>query len=185
MAIVTRKASKAVIQLENKFYISTNSSYADNRIKVLNHSDTFGVFDRWGDITPYGEAVQGIYHCGTRFVSESEFLVNGLRPLLLSSAVKEENEILSVDLTNELFEEMEGRPAIPKGVLHIGRSKFLRDGRQYELIDFMNFGGATYQFDVSLSFYGDFKDIFEIRGMKREKSGEIFEIRHLAPNKLR
>src|SRR3954466_404121 len=113
MATITRKASETVIQLENKFYISTNSSYADNRIKVLNHSDTFGIFDRWGDITPYGEAVQGIYHCGTRYLSESEFLINGVRPLLLSSAIKEENEILSVDLTNETFPEKDGSHPIP------------------------------------------------------------------------
>jgi glycogen debranching enzyme len=185
MPVITRRASDAVIQLENQFYISTNSSYADNRIKVLNHFDTFGIFDRWGDITPYGEGLQGIYHRGTRFISQSEFLLNGMRPVLLSSAIKEANEILSVDLTNELLEEMNGRPSIPKGVLHIGRSKFLRDGRQYELIEFMNFGGASYTFEVSLSFYGDFKDIFEIRGMKREKRGEIFEIRHIAENKLR
>jgi glycogen debranching enzyme len=185
MPIITRKPSDAVIQLENKFYISTNSTYADNRIKVLNHSDTFGIFDRWGDITPYGEAVQGIYHRGTRFISQSEFFVNGFRPVLLSSAIKEENEILSVDLTNELIEETEGRASIPKGVLHIGRSKFLRDGRLHEVIEFMNFGERTYEFEAELSFYGDFRDIFEIRGMKREKRGEIFEIRHLASNKFR
>src|SRR5258705_9764678 len=101
------KASDAVIQLENKFYVSTNSSYADNRIKVLNHSDTFGIFDRWGDMTPFGEGIQGIYHHGTRFLSESEFRINGVRPLLLSSAIKEENEILTVDLTNEIFPEMD------------------------------------------------------------------------------
>ena len=49
--------------------------------------DTFGILDRWGDITPYGEAVQGIYHKGTRYISESEFNINDVRPLLLSSSV--------------------------------------------------------------------------------------------------
>jgi glycogen debranching enzyme len=180
-----RKPADAVIQLENKFYISTNSSYADNRIKVLNHSDTFGIFDRWGDITPWGEAVQGVYHCGTRFISRSEFLLNGVRPVLLSSAIKEGNEIFSADLTNELFEAIEDWPAIPKGVLHIGRSKFLRDGRMYEQLEFRNFGGDAYSFEISLNFYGDFKDIFEIRGMKRDRRGEIFEIRHISSDHLR
>jgi len=55
-----------LIQLENKFYISVNSTYADDRVKVLNHVDTFGIFDRWGDIKQIGEEVQGIYHNGTR-----------------------------------------------------------------------------------------------------------------------
>src|SRR2546423_3008640 len=96
-----------VIEVENKFYIATNSSYADNRIKVLNHSDTFGIFDRWGDITPFGEAVQGIYHQVTRFLSESEFRINGVRPLFLSSSIKEENEMFTVDLTNEAFAQIE------------------------------------------------------------------------------
>jgi glycogen debranching enzyme len=183
--VTTRKISDTVIQLENKFYISTNSSYADNRIKVLNHSDTFGIFDRWGDITPYGEAVQGIYHCGTRYLSESEFLINGVRPLLLSSSIKEENEILSVDLTNEAFLKNDAKQSIPKGVLHISRSKFFRDARCYEKIEFRNYGGEMYSFDILLSFYGDFKDIFEIRGLKREKRGEIFEIKHVNPNILK
>src|SRR5436190_22229450 len=153
------RASDTVIQLENKFYVSTNSSYADNSIRILNHSDTFGILDRWGDITPYGEAVQGIYHKGTRYISESEFNINDIRLLLLSSSIKEDNEVFTVDLTNEMFPEIEGKPAIPKGVLHISRSKFLRDGRFYETIEFMNYGNDTYSFSTSLNFHGDFRDI--------------------------
>src|SRR4051812_6387588 len=118
----------AIVQLENKFYISSNSTYADNRIKVLNHTDTFGIFDRYGDIRQFGDEVQGIYHEGTRFISESEFRLNGERPLLLSSAIKEENEILSVDLTNQLFTNEEHGAYIPKFSLHIKRSKFIRNG---------------------------------------------------------
>jgi glycogen debranching enzyme len=179
------RASDTVIQLENKFYVSTNSSYADNSIKILNHSDTFGIFDRWGDITPYGEAVQGVYHKGTRYISESEFNINGDRPLLLSSAIKEDNEIFSVDLTNEAIPEMDGKPPIPKGIIHIFRNKFIRDGRMYETIGFRNFGNVPCAFDASLNFHSDFRDIFEIRGMKREKRGEIFEVRHIGNDKLR
>jgi glycogen debranching enzyme len=179
------RASDTVIQLENKFYVSTNSSYADNSIKILNHSDTFGIFDRWGDITPYGEAVQGIYHKGTRYISESEFNINGVRPLLLSSAIKEANEIFSVDLTNEAIPQLDSKPPIPKGVIHISRNKFIRDGRLYETIGFRNYGNMACAFDASLNFHSDFRDIFEIRGMKREKRGEIFEVRHLGNDTLR
>src|SRR5436190_23345242 len=122
-----------IIEHENQFYISANSSYADSRIKVLNHSDTFGIFDRKGDIKQMGEPIQGIYHEGTRFLSESEFRINGMRPLLLSSAVKEENDILSVDLTNELFAASDSKQAIPKSTLHIERKKFLRNGACHEM----------------------------------------------------
>jgi glycogen debranching enzyme len=174
-----------VIQLENKFYIATNSSYADNRTSIINHSDTFGVFDRWGDVNQYGEGIKGIYHQGTRYISESEFRVNGERPLLLSSSVKEENEILSVDLTNKAITGADNQLLLPNGILHIARSKFLRNGSCFEQIIFKNYGAFNLEFSCSLSFHADFADIFEIRGMKRERHGKIFETVHLPDNSIR
>jgi len=172
-----------LIQLENKFYISVNSTYADDRVKVLNHIDTFGIFDRWGDIKQLGEEVQGIYHNGTRFISNFELRINDRRPLLLSSAVKEENKILSVDLTNPALHSADKH--IPKDALYIGRSKFLRLGSCFEQIRIINYDNEPYEFDLSLAFDADFKDIFEVRGMKRERRGEITEIRHVSDNKVR
>jgi glycogen debranching enzyme len=176
-----------IIQLENKFYISANSTYADDRVKVLNHSDTFGIFDRWGDIKQFGEEIQGIYHDGTRFVSDLELHINGKRPLLLSSTIKEENELLSVDLTNPTMElpSLDGVDGhISKGVLYIGRSKFVRNGACYEQIVVNNYSHETHEFDLTLSFGADFKDIFEVRGITRAKRGEVYEIRHLEDNGL-
>lgn len=172
-----------IIQLENKYYVAVNSTYADDRVKVLNHADTFGIFDRWGDIKQIGEEVQGIYHHGMRFISNLDLRINDKRPLLLSSSVKDENEILSVDLTNPLLHD--GDNIIPKGVLHFGRSKFIRNGACYEQIKITNYGSEQYHFDISLRFDADFKDIFEVRGIKREHRGEITEIRHLPQGKVR
>src|SRR2546421_12928368 len=101
--------NKAIIELENKFYIAADSSYTDTQIKVLNHIDTFGIFDRWGDIRQWGHEAPGIYHEGTRFIGALEFRVGDARPLLLSSAIKEEDECLTVDLTNDMFSYFEGK----------------------------------------------------------------------------
>jgi glycogen debranching enzyme len=168
--------SDGVIEIENKFYISTTSSYADNRIMVLNHSDTFGVFDRWGDINQYGEEVQGIYHEGTRYLSTCEFRISNQRPLLLGSSIKEQNEILSVDLTNEPLANMDDQNTIAKSVLHIARNKFLRDGSCLEVFEFVNYGNTPVEFEASISFKSDFRDIFEVRGIKRRKRGEILPV---------
>ncbi|SMO46810.1 amylo-alpha-1,6-glucosidase [Solitalea koreensis] len=179
-------SADAIIQVENKFYVSANSTYADDRTRVLNHIDTFGIFDRWGDIKQLGEEIQGIYHEGTRYISDIEFRINNSRPLLLSSAIKEQNEILSVDLTNQLieFSEKENKPLIPKGILHIRRRKFVRNGACYGLIEFENYGTEKYDFDASIYFQADFKDIFEVRGIKRARRGEIFEIKHLTDKSI-
>jgi glycogen debranching enzyme len=172
-----------IIQPENKYYIAVDSTYADDRVKVLNHFDTFGVFDRWGDVKQIGEEVQGIYHGGMRFISNLDLRINGKRPLLLSSSVKDENEILSVDLTNPQLYCKD--TTIPKGTLHLGRSKFIRNGACYEQIKISNYGSEQCNFEISLEFDADFKDIFEVRGVKREHRGEITEIRHLPEGKVR
>jgi glycogen debranching enzyme len=177
-------SDEEIIEVKNKFYISTNSAYADSTIKVLNHSDTFGIFDRWGDVVRVGEAVKGIYHDGTRFISESELRINNIRPLLLSSSVKEENDVLSVDLTNEPLPGLTDKEVILKGALHIQRSKFLRKGACFEKITFKNFSVNPFEFKASLSLRADFLDIFEIRGMTRHKRGEIFEMKHLPDNSM-
>jgi len=172
-----------IIQLENKYYISVNSTYADDRVKVLNHADSFGIFDRWGDVKKIGDEVQGIYHNGMRFISNLGLRVNGKRPLLLSSSVKDENEILSVDLTNPLLQS--NGVVVPKDVLYLGRSKFIRNGGCYERIRVNNYGNEECSFEFSLEFAADFKDIFEVRGIKRERRGEISEIRHLPEGGIR
>lgn len=174
-----------IIQVENKYYISVNSTYADDRTRVLNHIDTFGIFDRWGDIKQIGEEIQGIYCGGTRFVSDFEFRVNGNRPLLLSSSVKEENELLSVDLTNPMLYNLKTNATLSKGNIYIGRSKFIREGACYERISFYNYGSEYYEFEASFYLNADFKDIFEVRGIQREKRGEIYEVRHLPGNIVR
>ena len=80
--------------------LSASSSLTDEHIEVLKQGDTFGVFDRYGDIHSLRTGSQGLYHEGTRFLSRFELAINGERPLLLSSTVKEDNVLLSVDLMN-------------------------------------------------------------------------------------
>lgn len=166
------KKQDALVRLhDDKYYIHASSSYADDRVCILNYEDTFGVFDRWGDIKQIGSGAQGIYHQGTRFLSDMELEINNYRPLLLSSNVKTENEILSVDLTNPDMDTEEG--VIPKGNIHIARSKFLQNGSLHELIILTNYGVEPYTFEMSFSFHGDFRDTFEVRGLQRKKRGKI------------
>lgn len=156
---------------DDKYYILASSSYADDRVLTLNYGDTFGIFDRWGDIKQFGTCVQGIYHQGTRFLSDMELEINHYRPMLLSSNIKNENEMLSVDLTNPDISNEEDI-VIPKGTLHISRSKFLQDGACHEMIVLYNYGSDTYETELVITFDADFRDIFEVRGMERKQRGK-------------
>ena len=158
------RAEEMVHTEETTFNISPEVINADEAVIILNHSNTFAIFDRWGNIHPQGKMVQGIYHNGTRFLNKLVLNINKQKPLLLSSTVKEDNDILSVDLTNPLLESCD----IPENTVHISRNQFIREGSYYEEISCVQYSGKKCWFDLNLSFDGDFKDIFEIRGMKRE-----------------
>lgn len=165
--------AKKLVKLEDdKYYISADSTYADDRVQVLNHRDTFGIFDRWGDILPIGKDIRGIYHRDTRYISRIEMRLNGYRPTLLSSTIKEENEMLSADLTNPEMKLTSGE-SLHHGSVHIRRSQFIRSSAFHEKIKLTNFADTPLTVNISLSFHGDFKDIFEVRGMKRAKRGEL------------
>ena len=129
-----------LVHLHDQFYIQATSSRADDRTRVLKHGDTFAVFDRFGDVQPVGLGEQGIYHQGTRFLSGLELRVGGRRPLLLSSTVKQENDLLTVDMANPDLKNEAGQIVLPRGTLHVLRSKFLWRGGCYERLRISNFG---------------------------------------------
>jgi glycogen debranching enzyme len=165
-----------VIKVEERYYILATSSRADDRALVLKQGDTFAVFDHYGDVVPFGLGEQGLYHEGTRHLSRLELRLNGHRPLLLSSTVKQENELIAVDLTNpDLMDE--GTVRLPRDSVHVLRSKFLWDAACYESWRITNHGLSPVRFALELGFEADFADVFEVRGVRRARRGRVLPAR--------
>jgi len=156
----------------------------NEQLHTLNFGDTFAIFDQRGDIRPEGKGLQGIYHRGTRFIHRMQLEIGGIRPVLLSSQVRYENELLSVDLTNPAMQDMDGKP-VDAGVIHIARTKFLQEGAFHELIVLHNYGHETYTLPLALSCEGDFRDIFEVRGAQRVRRGELYPARVMDRGSIR
>jgi glycogen debranching enzyme len=163
-----------VIRVKDQYYILAVSSLADVRTRVLKHGDTFAVFDRYGDIQPVGLGEQGIYHEGTRFLSQLVLTLGMGRPLLLGSTVRQDNLLLAVDLTNPDV-TVNGKIVLPRGTLHIYRTKFLWQSRCYERFRIWNYGLDAVDFSFSLQLDADYADIFEVRGLKRQRKGHFLE----------
>jgi len=167
---------KDVIQINDQWYVLATSSRADDRTWVLKDGESFALFDRYGDIQHIGMGEQGIYHEGTRYLSCFEFSVNKRRPLLLHSTVREDNSLLTVDLTTpDLYEHSE--LIIPKGVLHIFRAKLLWKGVYYEHLRITNYRNRNIQLDLDFNFHADYSDIFEVRGTTRTQRGTHFPVK--------
>jgi glycogen debranching enzyme len=165
-----------LIKIKDEYYILANSSLADEQSRILKNGETFGIFDRHGDIRPFGFENHGVFHEGTRYLSRLKLKINQRTPLLLSSSVKQENDFLVVDLTNPDLMTPAGN-FIPRGTLYLVRTYFLFQGCCYQRISIANYGLEPARFTFSLEFEADYVDIFEVRGMHRPRRGEMQEPR--------
>lgn len=159
-----------IIRWNDQYYIRASSSLADGRTEVLKQGETFAVFDRYGDIHHALSGPQGLYHEGTRFLSRFELLLQAQRPMLLSATVKDDNALFTGDLTNpDLI--LDGQRPIPRGMLHVCRTRFLWQGTCHERIRVHNYGTTKVPLSLTFILETDFADLFEARGRQRPRRG--------------
>ena len=169
LASATKISSAAI---EVPFYIPATNLPARPR-RTLKHDDTFAVFDSHGDIGATSSGNDGLFHCDTRCLSHLELLISGAQPLLLGSAIQDDNLSYYVDLTNpDVYAD--DRIALLKDLIHIGRTIYLFEGSLRERIVLTNHGADPVQFSLSVVFASDFADIFEVRGIRRERRGRAW-----------
>jgi glycogen debranching enzyme len=158
-----------------QFYIATKSPPADERNRVLKYGQMFAVFDRLGDIELGGLGEEGLFFEGTRFLSELTLYIGNERPLLLSSTVREDNSLFTADLTN-VDVTHDDQVLIPRGTVHVTRSKTLRRGACHEQLTISSYALSPISIPIAILFNSDFTDLFEVRGTKRSHYGQ-----HLPP----
>src|SRR5688572_1217509 len=158
-------------RLEEQFSIIAETERTTAPLRVLKQGDSFAVFDQYGDIIAAEAGEQGLYHDGTRFLSRLELLLLRKRPLFLSSKVSDDNVVFTADLTNPDVRR-NGVIAIPRGELHLSRSRVLWDGSCLERIRIANYALHPVEMPITLLFDADFADVFEVRGTRRARRGE-------------
>jgi glycogen debranching enzyme len=162
------------VNVSQQYYIATKASPADDRARVLKYGPMFAVFDRYGDIRSSGLGEQGVFFEGTRHLSQMSLKLWRERPLLLSSTIEPNNFLFTADLAN-LDVSRDHAVVIHRGTLHLLRAKFLWRGVVYEEIKFVNYGMESLSVPMNISFDSDFADIFQVRGMTRERRGKMLE----------
>jgi glycogen debranching enzyme len=156
---------------EAPFYIAVADSTARER-RTLKSGDTFIVMDSHGDIGASSGGPDGLFHHDTRYLSRLELTVNELQPLLLGSNLRDDNALLAIDLTNpDIFSDQ--RIVLQKDTLHIVRTVFLWRGTAYQRLGLRNFGDRAADLRLVILFDSDFADLFEVRGMRRDRRGVL------------
>jgi len=154
-----------------QFFIPATASLQERRPRIQKHGDTFALFDPNGDALAGPGSPEGIYHRDTRYLSHFYLTMEGQRPILLSSTLRDDNVTLTCDLTNpDLFDE-DGGLVLHHDLIHIRRSRFLWDATCFERLAVRNFDPSPHRVRLELSFAADFADLFEVRGTRRTRHG--------------
>lgn len=154
------------------FAVTSSVSLQARRLRTLKHDDTFAVLDAGGDIHLGHTSVEGLYHKDTRHLSHFALGINGLRPLLLNSMMRDDNSALTCDFTNPEIEE-HGEVLVEQDIIHIRKIQFIWRGVLYQRVSVRNHGDRTHNITIGFGFSADFCDVFEVRGIKREKRGRL------------
>ena len=164
-----------LIAVGDQYYILASTFTADLPKLVLKHDEAFFVADRRGDFPDVPDSEFGFYVGGTRFLDRFDLRLHGQRPLLLNSAVSGDNLQVAVDLTNA--DAHDGDVILLAGrTLHLGRRLTLYGRQLSQTLTIESFAALPVRVDLDWRFGSDFADVFEVRGLRRERRGE-----HLAP----
>ncbi len=154
------------------FFVAATASLQVQRPRILKHGDTFGVFDHTGDVLAGEGNPGGLYYRDTRHLSRLDLFLNGQRPLLLSSDVREDNATLTCDLTNPDLHAGDTL-LLEHDLVHIRRSCFVFEGVCHQRLAVRSYADTAQTLTLALRFSADFADLFEVRGQHRPRRGSI------------
>jgi glycogen debranching enzyme len=166
-----RRSQKNEGEQHEPFVIAAAASLQDLRPLILKHGDAFGVFDKSGDAEPETGA-EGLYYLDTRHLSQFSVTIEGARPMLLSSTLRDDNATLTCDLANPDLFDAPGQLRIEHDLIHLRRTRFLWKSACFERLHVSNFDDRRRRIRIGISFASDFADLFEVRGLHRERRGE-------------
>jgi glycogen debranching enzyme len=141
---------------------------------VLKHDILFLVCDAFGDIHPDTRGL-GLYLGDTRVLNRYEMRINGARPVVLrtggGAGYGGSIQLTNPDIARNPIEKGDANNILQRQSLGIVRERLLSDGLG-ERIRIQNYTMHPERCRLTLRVDADFADIFEVRGVAREKRGE-------------
>ncbi|CAO4163881.1 amylo-alpha-1,6-glucosidase [Methylorubrum populi] len=155
-----------------QYHIEAQASLVERPLRALKYGEAFAVLDSYGDIGWY-PGPEGLYFQDTRYLSRLALTVEDQRPMMLSSAMQDDNGALSVDLTTpDIRLDADDETTIPRELIAIERTKFLFKGACYDRIGLRNYDTRRRHLRIGITFDADYRDLFEVRGSDRTNRGK-------------
>jgi len=151
------------------YEIEVEASLKGRSSRNLKDGEAFAVLDSHGDVGAAADTAEGLFYRDTRFLSRLELRLQGQTLMLLSSATHDDKAVLSVNLTNPDLHLRDEK--LPRETIFVERTKFLWKAVCYERLSIRNFASVHRELCFDYLFEADFRDLFEVRGMRRANRG--------------
>ncbi len=162
---------------DGNYHIEATEFLVARVLRTIKHDDLFAVFDQHGDFKSGASGPDGIYYRDTRYLSNLQLLLGGHKPLQLGSVLLDDNVAMVVDATNADLHTASGTTWLPRESIHVQRFKFLQSNTAFERIRLRSYGPIGRAIPLELRFGGDFADLFEVRGTRRNARGKSHVVR--------
>src|SRR5262249_20180133 len=160
------------LRVGDAYYVLASSLASRRRKHILAHGDTFAVLDQTGDLPFAIDEELGLVFRGTRHLSQFELLANGRPPFFLSGAVGRDNLRAVANLTNN-DTQGDGGLLTPRSTLSIRRAALLCGPQLHVRLVLHSFYLEPLPVRLELVFAADFRDVFELRGLRRARRGSL------------
>ena len=116
--------------------------------------------------------MDGLFSDDTRLLSRFRLLIGEKRPSKLSSGLSRDNAVFTFNGANLALPPV-GERSTPRGVIHLERKRCLHADHLFERLRLTNFGLDEVMLPIAFEYAADFRDVFEIRGIRRTARGIV------------
>jgi glycogen debranching enzyme len=167
------RSAHTFVKVGSEYYVLASSLASRRATRVLADGRSFAIFDASGDIVDSPLEALGFFHSDTRHLNRFEMLVAGETPYYLNSYLGNDREQFRATLTNADLRNEGGTIQLERNSIRIERGWVLRGPALYHRVTLRNYVRTPIDIEIDF-FYGvDFADVFEVRGIRRERRGEM------------
>ncbi len=166
---------RTVIKVGTHFYIHASSLASRRATRVLVNGESFAVFEAGGDVLETPHEPLGFFHRDTRYLSRFELKIAGETPHYLNSYISGENAQLRVNLSNPDLKIGTEDIELPNNSIQIERDWVIAGSALFHKVVLRNYARLPVEVPLDFLFGADFADLFEVRGIKRQRRGEFRE----------
>ncbi|HEX3409938.1 MAG TPA: glycogen debranching N-terminal domain-containing protein, partial [Candidatus Binataceae bacterium] len=167
------REAETVLKVGSTFYVLASSLSSRRTTRVLSDGHSFAIFDAGGDIVESPLEALGLFHRDTRYLSRFELRIAGETPYFLNSFLSDDKAQLRVNLTNPDLGDHGDVIELPRNSIQLQRSWTLGPASMFHRLLVRNYTQAPVALELEFRFDVDFADLFEVRGVKRQRHGRM------------